>query len=109
MIGYYFQKYMRLYSFKWHKDHCSHFIQAAAHSDKTIDISYHGPNLIHVKGDVNLKNGDTNMDYNYNHRFYQVIQIPDKFKKEDVKINIQNGLIRLIIKIHPVNANANSN
>ena len=107
MIGYYFQKYMRLYSFKWHKNHCSHYIQAAAHSDKTIHISYHGPNLIHIKGDVNLNNEDNNM--NYKNRFYQVIQIPDKFKKEDVKINIQNGLIRLIIKIPVFNANANSN
>lgn len=90
MLKYYFQKYMRLYSFRSYKNYYGYSIEAPAHSKKTIEISYDdGPNLIHVKGDVKIPD--------YNNRFYKVIQIPEKYKKEDVKINIKNGLIKLII------------
>ena len=50
MLKYYFQKYMRLYSFRSYKNYYGYSIEAPAHSKKTIEISYDdGPNLIHIK------------------------------------------------------------
>lgn len=76
--------------FKPYKNKYIYQLPIAGHTLDTIQIKYTIPNLMFIEGKVEKDL--------YQHAFYRILEIPNNYTKEDIKINVQNGLLH--VEIH---------